>query len=230
MNELVWVIRFAPCAVACSLLAFAIAGQCQIYVSSAAPASAETALVLSNFRSDITPVLLVGQGQRKAIETAKVNARSASRSCASRRQFSELIDGVSRSVDISPDLLHAVILAESNYDVAAVSPRGAIGLMQLMPTTAARFGVANPFIAKDNIFAGARYLKWLVGYFDEDLELVLAAYNAGEQAVMKAGRKIPPYPETRAYVRRIMGDLNAAAVAAAGSAAVNVCDVSGERS
>ncbi|CAN5818554.1 hypothetical protein BH11PSE8_BH11PSE8_40030 [soil metagenome] len=229
MNEPAWAARFATAAVAFGLLAFSVAGHCQIYVSSAVPDSAESAgntLVLSNFRSEATPVLLLGQGQRKIIEATKVNARSASRSCAARRQFSELIDGVSRRVDISPDLLHAVILAESNYDAAAVSRRGAIGLMQLMPTTAARFGVANPFIVKDNIFAGASYLKWLVGYFGEDLELVLAAYNAGEQAVMKAGRKIPPYPETQAYVRRIMGELNAAA----GPAAVNACEGFAERS
>lgn len=79
--------------------------------------------------------------------------------------------------------------------------------MQLLPATAKRFGVSDPFVERDNLFAGASYLKWLMGYFEGDVELVLAAYNAGEQAVVKAGRRVPQYPETQAYVRRIMADL-----------------------
>jgi soluble lytic murein transglycosylase-like protein len=79
--------------------------------------------------------------------------------------------------------------------------------MQLLPATAKRFGIKDPFVARDNVFAGASYLKWLMGFFSGDIELVLAAYNAGEQAVIRAGRKVPQYPETQAYVRRIMADL-----------------------
>lgn len=110
-------------------------------------------------------------------------------------------------MDISPRLVHAVISAESNYNPTAVSPKGAIGLMQLMPATARRFGVQDPFVVRDNVYAGASYLKWLMGYFHGDLELVLAAYNAGEQAVVRAGHKVPRYAETQAYVQRVMTDL-----------------------
>lgn len=118
-----------------------------------------------------------------------------------------MIDSIASTVEVAPRLLHAVISVESNYDAKAVSPRGAVGLMQLLPATAKRFGVTDPFIERDNVYAGASYLKWLIGYFDGDIELALAAYNAGEQAVVKAGRKIPQYPETQAYVRRVMAIL-----------------------
>ncbi len=121
-----------------------------------------------------------------------------------------MIDAVAASVNIAPRLIHAVIAAESNYQSKVVSPRGAIGLMQLMPETARRFGVHDPFVERDNVLAGASYLKWLMRFFDGDLELVLAAYNAGETAVVKAGRKVPQYPETQNYVRRIMADLQSA--------------------
>jgi soluble lytic murein transglycosylase-like protein len=105
---------------------------------------------------------------------------------------------------VSPRLLDAVIHVESNFDAHAVSAKGAIGLMQLMPGTASRFGAVDPYSAADNIRAGAAYLKWLGGLFQGNLELVLAAYNAGEQTVIKAGRRIPPIAETRAYVPRVI--------------------------
>ncbi len=110
-------------------------------------------------------------------------------------------------VSIAPELLHAVIAVESGYDVRALSPRGAIGLMQLLPATAQRFGVKNPYSPKENLMGGASYLKWLMALFDNDLELVLAAYNAGENAVLKAGLRIPPYAETQAYVPKVLAFL-----------------------
>jgi soluble lytic murein transglycosylase-like protein len=82
--------------------------------------------------------------------------------------------------------------------------------MQLLPATAQRFGASDPYVARQNVMAGASYLKWLMGLFQNDLELVLAAYNAGEQAVLKAGSRIPPYPETMAYVPRVMAYLRCA--------------------
>jgi soluble lytic murein transglycosylase-like protein len=102
-------------------------------------------------------------------------------------------------------LLHAVISVESGYNARAVSKRGAAGLMQLMPETARRFGVADVFDPADNVRAGAQYLIALLKLFDNDLRLALAAYNAGEGAVIKYGRRIPPYRETAAYVPRVVG-------------------------
>jgi len=105
---------------------------------------------------------------------------------------------------LEPALLNAVITVESNHNPVAVSPKGATGLMQLMPETSRRFGVADPRHPGQNIRGGAQYLAELLAMFDNDLPLALAAYNAGEQAVMRYGRRIPPYAETQGYVTRVM--------------------------
>lgn len=105
---------------------------------------------------------------------------------------------------MSPQLLHAVIEVESGYHSRAVSPKGAKGLMQLMPATALRFGVQDAFDPQQNIRGGALYLKWLLEYFRGDLRLALAAYNAGEAAVVKAGYRIPPIAETISYVPKVL--------------------------
>jgi soluble lytic murein transglycosylase-like protein len=113
-----------------------------------------------------------------------------------------LIDsGKNNGVD--PLLLYSVMHQESSFKAHAVSPKGARGLMQLMPGTAVRYGVNNIFDPKQNIEGGARYLRFLLDHFDGDLNLVLAGYNAGEGAVEKFGWQVPPYSETREYVRRI---------------------------
>ena len=122
-----------------------------------------------------------------------------------RDRYQEEVQTVAREYDVDIDLIHAVIATESNYVSNAVSPKGAIGLMQLMPPTAKRYGIANLFDATQNIRGGAQYLRHLLTAFDGDIELVLAAYNAGEQAVLKYGRKVPPYPETMHYVRAVQG-------------------------
>lgn len=110
------------------------------------------------------------------------------------------------------ELLQAVIATESGFDPGAVSPKGAVGLMQLIPETAERFGVrpqgrqsvserlTDP---RTNIQAGSRYLAWLINHFNGDVRLAVAAYNAGEGAVLKAGRRVPNYPETIDYVRKV---------------------------
>jgi soluble lytic murein transglycosylase-like protein len=100
-----------------------------------------------------------------------------------------------------------VIAQESNFDPNAVSSKGAIGLMQLLPQTASRFGARQAFEPRDNIRAGALYLRWLAAKFDNRLDLMLAAYNSGEQTVVRAGRQVPGYPETQNYVKKILTGL-----------------------
>jgi soluble lytic murein transglycosylase-like protein len=119
-----------------------------------------------------------------------------------------LIDNVARLYAHEPQLLNALIHVESRFNPDAVSPKGAIGLMQVMPATAERMGLRDPtralFDPASNLHAGARYLRLLLDMFAGQIELAIAAYNAGEGAVIKYGRRIPPYPETEAYVRQVM--------------------------
>jgi soluble lytic murein transglycosylase-like protein len=105
---------------------------------------------------------------------------------------------------IEPALLHAVIEVESGYNANAISPKGAMGLMQLMPDTARRYGVVDPMNAAQNLQGGARLLRDLLDQFAQNKELALAAYNAGPGAVMAHGRRIPPYPETIRYVPAVL--------------------------
>ena len=105
--------------------------------------------------------------------------------------------------DIRPDLVRAVVQVESAFNPYAVSPKGAQGLMQLMPATARALGVSNPFNPLDNIRGGVRYLRQLLDRYDNDEVLALAAYNAGPEAVARYGQKVPPYRETRNYVTKI---------------------------
>ena len=108
-----------------------------------------------------------------------------------------------RRNSVDPLLLYAIMHQESTFKRQAISPKGARGLMQLMPGTALRFGVTNIFDPRQNIEGGARYMRFLLDQFDGDVPLALAGYNAGEGAVMKYGYNIPPYSETQEYVRRI---------------------------
>jgi soluble lytic murein transglycosylase-like protein len=134
-------------------------------------------------------------------------------------RYSEHILAVSRETEVEPALIHAVISVESGYNPSARSRAGAVGLMQLMPGTAKRYGVTNRLDPAQNIQGGARYLRDLKAKFGNNLDLVLAAYNAGEDAVMKYGKRIPPYRETAAYVPKVMSrywKYRAAAPAAVG--------------
>ncbi|MCP3723214.1 lytic transglycosylase domain-containing protein [Paraburkholderia sp. CNPSo 3272] len=118
--------------------------------------------------------------------------------------YADVIDEASRSFRVQPELLRAVIDIESGYNAKAVSDKGALGLMQLMPQTAARFSQGDMFNPRDNVLAGARYLRFLLDLFKDDVELTLAAYNAGENAVIRAGYRVPSLPETRLYVPRVL--------------------------
>jgi soluble lytic murein transglycosylase-like protein len=119
-------------------------------------------------------------------------------------RYSSLIDDVAKEVGLNAHLIHAVIQVESAYNPMAISSKGAKGMMQLIPATAARFGVDQVHDPESNIRGGARYLKKLLGLFNNDLKLTLAAYNAGEGAVQKYNNNIPPYPETQSYVGRVI--------------------------
>lgn len=124
-------------------------------------------------------------------------------------RFSQQIRIVSSAFNIDPLLLHAMAHVESRHNPQAISPDGAIGLMQVMPATARRFGMENPdyqlFDPMENLVVSSLYLRVLHRHFGNDLPLVLAAYNAGENAVIRHGRKVPPYRETKEYVRKVMG-------------------------
>jgi hypothetical protein len=121
-----------------------------------------------------------------------------------RKEFEQLIAKTADKHQIDPKLLHAVIQAESAYNPTAVSPAGAVGLMQLMPATAARFGVTDRYDPVQNLEGGTRYLKHLLNLFNSDLRLAVAAYNAGENAVMRNHYDIPPYAETQHYVTEVL--------------------------
>lgn len=115
------------------------------------------------------------------------------------------IDAAARDAGLDPALVHAVVAVESAYRPSAVSPKGAVGLMQVLPATALIYGVADPGKVGDNLRAGTRHLRGLMARFDNRLDLVLAAYNAGEGAVKRYNNTIPPYAETRRYVPAVLG-------------------------
>lgn len=122
---------------------------------------------------------------------------------AKRREFAAFIEAAASACAIKPELVHAVVTVESGYQAAAVSPKGAVGLMQLMPETARQYGVANRRDPQQNLRGGTRYLCDLLAQFNNDLSLALAAYNAGPNAVNRY-RGIPPYEETRNYVDLVL--------------------------
>jgi soluble lytic murein transglycosylase-like protein len=121
-----------------------------------------------------------------------------------RKKYHPQILAAARTYQLEPALLHAVISAESGYNALARSPKGARGLMQLMPDTARRYGVDNPLDPEQNIYGGAAYLRDLLTLFGNDVNLALAAYNAGEGSVMEYGNRIPPYRETTQYVPKVL--------------------------
>lgn len=121
------------------------------------------------------------------------------------RRYGGIIETAASSNGVETALVHAVITAESGYNPNAVSRKGATGLMQLMPDTARRYGVRNMFDPVENIHGGVRYLRDLLAMFNGNIELAVAGYNAGENAVIRHGNRIPPYAETRDYVPKVIG-------------------------
>jgi soluble lytic murein transglycosylase-like protein len=208
----------AAVARAAALLLLAGSAQAQVYMGQL-PGS--ESVLLTNFASERAPHLLVaavpadtgpagtadtaapgpsrpfalhGQG----LDSSKVATREPD------RRLALLIAQVAQEHGLPTALLKAVVAAESGFNPAAVSAKGAIGLMQLMPATAQRFGAGDARDHTLNLRAGARYLRWLLDLFQGDVRLALAGYNAGEQAVLRAGRRVPDYPETQGYVPRVL--------------------------
>lgn len=184
----------------CGVL-FSAPAAAQVYAGQ----SASGAIVLSDFPSAEAPGVL--------IDAPRVDARAAAAMPAPAAvpltQLRAIVHEVAEHERIPAKLLDAVIAIESGYNPRAVSPKGAQGLMQLMPATAERFGVVDPFDPRENVRAGARYLKQLLELFGGELQLALAAYNAGEHAVIRSGHRIPPYAETQRYVPRVLARLAA---------------------
>ncbi|WP_341888610.1 lytic transglycosylase domain-containing protein [Variovorax sp. YR752] len=188
----------AACALAC-----AQAARAQIYAGTGEGGS----IVLSNHASDAAPTLLVaGDPVPRPVQVppAAASAPAPVRPRAAPRDLAPEIRDAARRYALPEALLTAVVAVESGFDPKAVSRRGAKGLMQLMPATARRFGVRDVFAVRENLHGGAAYLRVLIDQFDNDVTLALAAYNAGEGAVLRAGRRLPDYPETRDYVARVL--------------------------
>jgi soluble lytic murein transglycosylase-like protein len=119
-------------------------------------------------------------------------------------QYDALVDAEARAAAVEPNLLRAVIVVESGFNSRAVSTRGAVGLMQLMPATARQFGVSDRYDPQQNVRGGARYLGFLINRFRQNVRLALAAFNAGEDAVDRYAGQIPPFAETLEYVPKVM--------------------------
>lgn len=172
----------------------------QVYVG----ASSNGSVVLSNFASADAPNVLLPESGAADAPARPHAADAAAAPPAPGGDLQAIVLRIAQELGLAPQLLHAVIAVESAYDPRAVSPKGAQGLMQLMPATARRFGVKDPFDPQDNVRGGAQYLKLLLAQFNGDLQLTLAAYNAGENAVVRHGNRVPPFAETRRYVPKVI--------------------------
>jgi soluble lytic murein transglycosylase-like protein len=188
------VLMFSMALVICSgvahanLYGFVDGGRVSVIFSDTQPADARYTLFSKQKPNPIAEDAVQAQGGKELTPT----------------QFSGHILAAAKATKVDAALIHAVISVESGYNPSARSRAGAVGLMQLMPKTAKRYGVKNRLDPEQNIHGGARYLRDLKLQFDNDLQLVLAAYNAGEGAVMRFGGRIPPFRETLAYVPKVL--------------------------
>lgn len=183
--------RFASAVLIC--LAFAAPARAQIYSWHDEAGN----LILSDQKRPGQNVPLYAVPHSEAVRTTRAVpvARATS--------YDDLIDTHGRESGVRTDLIRAVIQVESGFNPGARSPKGAMGLMQLMPATVQQFGVRNPFSPSENIRAGVAYLRQLLDRYDDNEELALAAYNAGPGAVDKHGETVPPYRETQQYVSKV---------------------------
>lgn len=193
---------------------FAFAGLA--LAASVAPARADYVVLRGGARLNVTGYEILGDRYRLHLKggTAEVLADDVvaiepeeifdpiEQPLSDKTPFEKVIRAAAERYRIDADLIHCVIAIESNFDPKAVSPKNARGLMQLMPQTAAQFGVKDVFDPEENVNAGTRYLRLLMDKYN-NLTLALAAYNAGPERVDQYGRRIPPYLETMKYVQRI---------------------------
>jgi soluble lytic murein transglycosylase-like protein len=157
---------------------------------------------------NVTSVVRADPRSGRLVRTVVINRRAAASRARADIDLGRIIEEEAARHEVDPLLVHSMIEVESSYNPFAISPKGAEGLMQLIPSTARRFGVKNSFNFKENITGGVRYLKYLLDRFQNE-RLAVAAYNAGEEAVQRYGG-VPPYPETRNYVRLVTGKYGAA--------------------
>ncbi|RQR26200.1 lytic transglycosylase domain-containing protein [Burkholderia sp. Bp9143] len=178
---------------------FGSAWSCTAHAQIFGTVTSNGVIVLTNVPGTVNLKVIVAAARPAGSATKRATPKRAVAS-----SFSDVIAEASRAFNVPPELLRAVIDVESGYNPKAVSDKGALGLMQLMPETARRFSGGDMFDPRDNVLAGARYLRFLLTLFKENVELTLAAYNAGENAVIRAGYRIPSLPQTREYVPRVL--------------------------
>ena len=163
---------------------------------------------LTNIADDVHYAVVVGEPRSDKAAAVKAPAQPRPTAAAGEPKagpkYAALISAIAREQQVQPGLVHAIVSVESRYNANAVSPKNAAGLMQLMPATASRYGVRDRFDPSENLRAGASYLRDLLHRFNNDLPLALAAYNAGENSVIRYGNRIPPFPETQMYVPQVL--------------------------
>jgi len=204
MTALLWrnvaVMRFMPKLVFLALLSVGLPAQADIFSF----VDAEGVTHFTNVPADERYLIVLRAARGAQLQATADRASLDTRLLERSQAYDPIIAEAAALNELDAELLKAVIVVESAFDAGAVSSAGAQGLMQLMPKTARRFGVHDAFDARQNIHGGARYLRELMDLYDQDYELVLAAYNAGEDAVDRSGGQIPPFAETQRYVPRVL--------------------------
>jgi len=215
-------VDFAAAAIICALFVASIVLIVPMIQSKTGPSQADSDFNLGNLMEDSGETILSGSNNSASDRPGSSNSYEPSRKSPKtdfkiknshfkfppfkgkkgEHVFHPIINKVSQQHNVDPALIKAVIMAESSYNPRAVSPKGAVGLMQLMPNTAVSLGVANSFNPKQNVQGGTKYLKKLIEQFDGDIQLALAAYNSGP-AHVKKHNGVPPFKDTLYYVNKV---------------------------